>query len=214
MSTRPSNLYELLQVPVDANMSDIRRAYRRRALESHPDKSQSRRGADEETQTSAIPSPIPFVVVSAAANLLLDPMRRRQYDQLLFLNKLSVAGRISNSDEVEFGFEAQGGEFVVISDDEAEGNQSLDEPEDFKWCGLECRCGGWYRVAIPISVWDHKDTQGGAHLAPRTVHVECESCSLVIAVTKVPTLMKDMESKGTNNEFSAYVPLFLGLEAS
>eukprot|EP00744_Colponema_vietnamica_P019696 GILI01027895.1.p1 GENE.GILI01027895.1~~GILI01027895.1.p1 ORF type:complete len:210 (-),score=41.11 GILI01027895.1:59-688(-) len=201
------NLYELLQVPTDASMAHIRKAYRRRALESHPDKQAS----SVEAGSMASYPVVPFIVVSAAATLLLDPVRRRQYDQLLFLNKLSTAGRISNSDEVEFGLEDAGGEFVILGDDEAEEDTSADDNSDFRWCGLECRCGGWYRVAIPSAFWKPSSDQ---QLAERTIHVECESCSLVIAVEKVPALSRRQQTDRIESvNLANYLPLFLGLEA-
>ena len=217
----PANLYELLLISPDSSFQDIRRAYRRRALDSHPDKQKS---AVSSAASDAPSLPPPFVVVAAAATLLLDPVRRRQYDQLLFLNRLATAGRVSNADEVTFGLEGDGGggEFVLISDDE-KGDACLEEGEDagsFRWCGLECRCGGWYRVSIPSIFF----AEGGSRLLDeqlispppsyRTNHVECESCSLVIAVEGVPTLgdVAIRKAEEDDERVAQYKALFLGLE--
>lgn len=254
------NLYDLLKVPHDATMVDIRRAYRRRALESHPDKQQQQKGGraeaeEDEGASNTAPSsslaavPPPFIVLASAATLLLDPIRRKQYDNLLFLNKLSSIGRVSNADEVVFGLvgDSADGEFEVIADDDDDEGEDADaasknSSSTFRWCGLECRCGGWYRVAIP-SVFFAPSSSSGEDEKPklifsssssslpsdlpftptfRTVHVECESCSLLISVEKVPTLSalegRATASSGVNNQqprdagFNAYAPLFLGLE--
>lgn len=58
-------LYELLGIPEDASPDEVKKAYRKRAAETHPD-----RGGDEEE----------FKEVKAAYMILRDPEKRGRYD--------------------------------------------------------------------------------------------------------------------------------------
>jgi len=61
-----SDLYDQLNVPRDASVDDVKRAYRRKAREHHPDA-----GGDEET----------FKAVTHAYTVLADPQTRAHYDR-------------------------------------------------------------------------------------------------------------------------------------
>lgn len=67
--------YEVLGVASTASRKEIRRAYRRRALEYHPDKQSPDAGADVVEAAAAV-----FQLVSNAAQILLDPTTRAAYD--------------------------------------------------------------------------------------------------------------------------------------
>ena len=60
-----NNYYETLNVSESANADDIKRAYRKMAMDLHPD-----RGGDPER----------FKAVSVAYETLSDPQRRQEYD--------------------------------------------------------------------------------------------------------------------------------------
>lgn len=62
-----TNHYGTLGIPPDATAKEIKRAYRKRAQESHPD----RDGGDEET----------FHAIAKAYNVLADPHARKRYDE-------------------------------------------------------------------------------------------------------------------------------------
>lgn len=64
----PGSHYQLLGVPPEASTADIRRAYRRRLVETHPDK-----GGD----------PAAFQALQAAFAVLADPQERLVYDERL-----------------------------------------------------------------------------------------------------------------------------------
>ena len=66
-----ASLYEALGVPRDASQADIRRAYRRRALQYHPDKNKAPDAAER------------FQRISTAKDVLSDAAQRRSYDHTL-----------------------------------------------------------------------------------------------------------------------------------
>ena len=63
-----SSLYDVLGIRRDATPDDIRRAYRRKAMQWHPDRNSSPEAADK------------FKLANRANEVLSDPARRRQYD--------------------------------------------------------------------------------------------------------------------------------------
>ncbi len=62
--------YELLGVSRDASGEDIKKAYRKLAVQYHPDKNPGNKEAEEK-----------FKEISHAYEILRDPQKRRQYDQ-------------------------------------------------------------------------------------------------------------------------------------
>ena len=62
--------YELLGVHRNATDAELKRAYRRLALEYHPDKNQGDRAAEEK-----------FKEINEAYAVLSDPQKRAYYDQ-------------------------------------------------------------------------------------------------------------------------------------
>jgi molecular chaperone DnaJ len=91
------DLYELLGVPRDASSEDIKRAYRRKAREHHPDA-----GGDEEA----------FKQVTHAYQVLSDPDRRLRYDR--FGDDGTPSSRGAGQDPFGFGGAGFGGIGDVI----------------------------------------------------------------------------------------------------
>jgi molecular chaperone DnaJ len=64
------DFYEVLGVPRDATEADIKKAYRRLAMDYHPDRNDGDKAAEER-----------FKEVSEAYDVLRDPQKRAQYDR-------------------------------------------------------------------------------------------------------------------------------------
>lgn len=62
------NLYETLQITTDATSEEIKKSYKRLALQYHPDRNKSPDGIEE------------FKRISQAYEILSDPMKREHYD--------------------------------------------------------------------------------------------------------------------------------------
>ncbi|KAG7369168.1 chaperone protein DnaJ [Nitzschia inconspicua] len=66
------NPYEVLGVPKDASESDIKKAYRKLALQHHPDKHTTEEGKQQAT--------VIFAKISNSYEILSDPQKKREYD--------------------------------------------------------------------------------------------------------------------------------------
>ncbi|MBO6948676.1 MAG: DnaJ domain-containing protein [Rhodospirillales bacterium] len=75
---KDSDLYRILGVPTDASADEIKKSYRRKAREMHPDLDPGNPWAEDE-----------FKELSAAYQILSDPVRRAQYDR----GEISAEGR-------------------------------------------------------------------------------------------------------------------------
>ncbi|RNF05329.1 chaperone DnaJ protein [Trypanosoma rangeli] len=157
--------YDVLGVPFSASVADIRAAFKRLALCTHPDKriySEPNGEVLAVTQTNQ-----PFHVVKEASELLLDPLRRAQYDHGREQAYVRSVGAVSDRYDLS--------EFVLVEekcvcDSTGQDNGVI----RMRVYTLECRCGGVFEVFITER-----------EVEARGVHkfCECDCCSLVIAVT-------------------------------
>lgn len=96
MPATAKDYYDILGVSEDASQDQIKRAYRRLAKESHPDRNPDDDEAEER-----------FKAISEAYRVLSDPEKREQYDQMRkYGGRFAGAGRGGGS---AGGFGGQGG---------------------------------------------------------------------------------------------------------
>ena len=82
------NYYELLEIDQEADNDDIKRAYREKLKEWHPDKNPDRREqAEEMTKT-----------LNIAYGVLSNPQQKRHYDRIIHFSKGKDYGRYVNDD--------------------------------------------------------------------------------------------------------------------
>src|SRR5437867_4671625 len=70
MTMTQKDYYEILGVPRAASLEEIKKAYRKLALQYHPDRNPGDKQAEEK-----------FKVATQAYEVLSDPQTRRSYDQ-------------------------------------------------------------------------------------------------------------------------------------
>lgn len=152
--------YEVLQVAPSASISEIRIAFRRMALHTHPDKAAA---------VSASPT-ISFHAVKEASEVLLDPYLRAAYDAARSHALVREVGAVSDTYSLA-------DDFVRV--EEADGELLAGGQGAVHVYRCECRCGGVYEVVL----FPEDSSVGAApSYAPRTLRCECDSCSLVVEV--------------------------------
>ncbi|GAA5887617.1 hypothetical protein JCM6882_001472 [Rhodosporidiobolus microsporus] len=85
--------YAVLGVPSDATPDQIKTAYKRRSLQTHPDRIPATPGNDERRKAATVE----FQAVADAHYTLSDPARRRAYDNLRQANQSRWSDRAEES---------------------------------------------------------------------------------------------------------------------
>ncbi|KAG5503722.1 hypothetical protein JIQ42_05945 [Leishmania sp. Namibia] len=167
--------YEVLRVTSSASISEIRAAFKRMALHTHPDKAKAQATAAEAHGGAAVSSqlsPVSFHMVKEASDILLDPYMRAAYDAARSHALVREVGAVSDTYSLA-------DDFVRVSMDGDVGDE-----QHVHVYQRECRCGGLYEVALfPEAVGENGDPGGTAatrYMPTRTC--ECDSCSLVVEV--------------------------------
>jgi molecular chaperone DnaJ len=170
-----ADYYELLNVPRDADVDTIKKAYRRVALQHHPDRNQGSKESEER-----------FKEVTEAYEVLRDPEKRAVYDRY---GKQGLKGRGSGpggftgfdfSDAIEIFMRDFGG-FGAFEEIFGTRRQRREAP----------RKGQSIRVRLPlslvevakgvtkrirVSLLESCDECGGSGAAPGSGPVRCPSC--------------------------------------
>ena len=128
----------MLDIPRDASHGDIKIAYHRTLLQSHPDK------RIKSDAAFALRDNIDIALIKEAYKTLIDPSLRQEHDA--FLKREASNGRGPRPAQV-ISLE----EFVVHDADEEVSGATGEE-----W-HYDCRCGGTYRVT-------EDDLECGRHL--------------------------------------------------
>jgi molecular chaperone DnaJ len=97
--------YEVLGVQKNASKDDVKKAYRRLAIQYHPDKNPGNKGAEEK-----------FKEATEAYEILSDDQKRQTYDQFGFAGVEGMAGGQQDYSQVFRGFEDIFGDFSGIFD--------------------------------------------------------------------------------------------------
>ncbi|KAF9585468.1 Diphthamide biosynthesis protein 4 [Lunasporangiospora selenospora] len=167
--------YEILGVPQEATLAEIKQQYQRLLLTYHPDKQQQNL-----SQKQSVPTPVrdttdPLLDVREAWECLREPSRREFYDSSLkgrhwlnrFSNVFSLHYYLTNSNsEIRFiamKLRAQG----QVNDD-----IDLDDMEFDEEAGIysfPCRCSGEYAIS-----------EDELELGIDTV--TCSTCSLIVLI--------------------------------
>jgi diphthamide biosynthesis protein 4 len=161
--------YEVLRVPSNASISDIRTAFKRMALCTHPDKQHGTTNVSDMEKNATPPATVPndtpvsFYVVKAASEILLDPYLRAAYDAARSHALVREVGAVSDTFSLADDFE-----LVAMSDEGGDAQVHVYQ--------CECRCGGVYEVVLFAEAAATVPPEG------RKRRSECDSCSLVVEV--------------------------------
>eukprot|EP00899_Mesostigma_viride_P017852 jgi/Mesvir1/26068/Mv06793-RA.1 len=146
--------YDVLDAPEDSSVDVLRRSYRAKVLELHPD----RRAQDEQGSDDLNAG---FHRVQLAWDVLCDPASRLAYDRQLRAKRNKEEAAYSLADHVELD---------DMSNYEVDGQVMHSHP---------CRCSG--RFELPQEELGAAHLQAAAH-EECMMAVPCDSCSLHLAV--------------------------------
>lgn len=122
-TTSPTDLYAVLAIPKHASQPQIKSAYRRLLLQSHPDK----RTFDRSDQPD-------LALIKHAYATLNDPERRAAYDSRLALTISHIAPRPAQ---------------VISLEEFDQATHTTEEDHQGPWC-YPCRCGGSYTISTAL----------------------------------------------------------------
>jgi DnaJ-class molecular chaperone len=153
--------YDTLGVTADADTSAVREAYKRRALETHPD----RAAGDSRA----------FLELSRAYDCLRDAASRKAYDASLASRRARPLADVIDVEEMTIETISYGDVFGVAGVNGDALNAGLGGVDAYR---RECRCGDAYEIPV-----------GELQLLRRTHDecvLECGGCSLRIGVRLSP----------------------------
>ena len=128
-SAPPLNYYEIISLPKDASLAQIKNAYHRALLQSHPDKRKS-----DNPKAANEPD---ISLIKEAYRVLSHEELRTEYDAQL-AETASIAG-------------PRPAQVISLEDFEEDRDSAIaaEDAEDGPWRS-QCRCGGWYRISVAL----------------------------------------------------------------
>ena len=173
MNTDDKDYYKVLGVSRDASEEEIKKAYRKIAMQYHPDRNPGNKEAEEK-----------FKIVSEACEVLRDPEKRRVYDQY------GIEGLKGTGFTGFRGFEDIFSAFGDIFEDffglgtsqRRRGRAGADLRYDLKISFYDAAFGKETEIEIPQSVLCEACSGTGAK--PGTYPVDCPSCRGTGQVTR------------------------------
>lgn len=164
------DFYQLLSVARDASLAEIKAAYHRALLQSHPDKRMHAAHTRGSGRADGSVTPVDIALLKEAYTVLANAGDRAAYDAQLRRRPHNKMGPRPAAVVSLEEFEVDRGEASAVGEDEDQGiNPADNADEDEGPWRYSCRCGGWYRITASAM-------EKGQHL------VGCSSCSEVIWV--------------------------------
>lgn len=153
-----TELYKLLNIPCTASQDEVKKAFRKKAVELHPDKHNGDKTKEEE-----------FKKINEAYTILSDPEKRKRYDQFGVVDETMTAGMPTDINDIlkgMFGMDIGGGggngfSFVFMNGDEGGHGMNMNNPHEDIFGSFfggfpGMRGGGHQRLAdiveIPIDI--------------------------------------------------------------
>ncbi|CCA67878.1 hypothetical protein PIIN_01701 [Serendipita indica DSM 11827] len=125
MSSKFPQYYDLLGIDKSATLDEIRQAYKKMSLKTHPDRSPNATPEERKAATAK------FQAVADAYYVLSDPTRRREYDALLASH--SYSERTTDADASSNFFSAFANMFTGAANaGSSSGTQPEEKPEPFE----------------------------------------------------------------------------------
>lgn len=190
MPTATKDLYEVLGVSRDADETQIKKAYRRRARELHPDVNKSPNAEDE------------FKELNEAYDVLSDPNKRAQYDRFGTIPGAASAGPgyVDFEDLFGGGFGGMGDIFSTFFGGAARNQKVRKDGRDMGIglrITLEEAASGVTREIVYDRLAPCSDCDGTG-LGPDGEEVSCTQCGGTGRIVSVQhTFLGDMQSSAT-----------------
>ncbi|KAG8836530.1 hypothetical protein FRB91_010615 [Serendipita sp. 411] len=162
MTSKFPAYYEILGIDKTASLDDIRQAYKKMSLKTHPDRIPNATPEEKRAATAR------FQSVADAYYVLSDPVRRREYDALLASR--SYSDRSTDADASSNFFSNFANMFSGAAGSTSANAQAEDKPEEFERPDAEQTFGNVFEELLRPEVqrvvpwWTYLGAASGAGL--------------------------------------------------